>query len=356
MEEPTIVSPESGTTFKANQTVRFEGECYDPDLRNGQVLNLTWSSDISGVIGYGPSFELEGMIPGNHTITLTVRDGEYTMSTNVRINVVSMESSGGDDDGDGPSVGGGTGALMIIVIVLVLVIIVVDVAIVARRRMRSRQPEVEDQALPDTIVADVGPSPDQPAAGGTAQDQFEWIPPPTPDYPTEGAPGVSGTAPAPEVYPSTPYEPSEVELEPYAAPLPVPEPPPMTTDVPGMDPLELAEAREEREVMKALNQLPHGLPNTLWSWDMVALSRRIISGEKRTAPNGTQLVNVDGKWYEADRTNVERFMREYTEPVPSGEPSSREEYVRDKLDKLEDALLDGRISEETYKELKAKYE
>ena len=111
--------------------------------------------------------------------------------------------------------------------------------------------------------------------------------------------------------------------------------------------------REVREVMRALTQLPQGLPTTLWGWDMAELARAIVDGERCTAPDGTPLVKVKGKWYNTDRTNVGVFVREWKEPVAQAAPKrtamTAEERER-KLEQLETALLEGKISEKTFQE------
>ena len=111
--------------------------------------------------------------------------------------------------------------------------------------------------------------------------------------------------------------------------------------------------------MRTLTQLPQGLPTTLWGWDMNELARAVMDGERRTSPDGAPLVRIKGKWYNADRTNVGVFMREWKEPEAPAPPRSRpmtgDERQR-RLDQLEVALLEGKISEQTYRELKRKYE
>ena len=117
--------------------------------------------------------------------------------------------------------------------------------------------------------------------------------------------------------------------------------------------------REVREVMRALTQLPQGLPTTLWGWDMNELARTIVDGERRTGPDGTQLITIKGRWYNADRTNVGVFMREWKGPEAPAPPRSgpmTSEERQNRLGQLEDALLEGKISEQTYRELKSKYE
>ena len=108
--------------------------------------------------------------------------------------------------------------------------------------------------------------------------------------------------------------------------------------------------------MRALTQLPQGLPTSLAGWDMAELARTIVDGEKRTAADGTPLVLIKGRWYCADRSNVGTFAREWKEPAPApGGPLTDVERAR-KMERLETALLEGKITEETYRELKAKYE
>ena len=110
--------------------------------------------------------------------------------------------------------------------------------------------------------------------------------------------------------------------------------------------------------MKTLTQLPRGLPTALWGKDINALAREIVDGPKKEAPDGTPLVKVGGKWYVANIANVGTFLGEWKdEPSrPSVDHDLTEEKRKEKLDKLEDALLEGKISEETYQRLRKKYE
>jgi hypothetical protein len=91
---------------------------------------------------------------------------------------------------------------------------------------------------------------------------------------------------------------------------------------------------------------------------MAELARAILDGPHRTTSDGTTLVLIKGKWYYANRSNVNLFLREWKEPgampVPKAKGSTSSERAK-KLDQLEAALLDGKISEKTYKDLKEKY-
>ena len=138
------------------------------------------------------------------------------------------------------------------------------------------------------------------------------------------------------------------ELEPVAVPEPVA--PPTEEEL-----ADRAHAEEVREVMKALTQLPRGLPTTLWDKDMAELAKEIVDGPKRTAPDGTLLVQLEGAWYTADHRRIGTFLRESKEDGETETSISSEERKR-KLKQLEERLLEGKISEETYISLKKKYE
>jgi hypothetical protein len=114
-------------------------------------------------------------------------------------------------------------------------------------------------------------------------------------------------------------------------------------------------ATQVREVGKVLTQLPRGLPTALWSKDLSELARDIVDGPKRNAPDGTLLVQVDGRWYNADHTNVGTFLQEHREERETHPTPDKDERAK-KLAQLEDRLLEGSISEETYEELRKKYE
>jgi hypothetical protein len=98
------------------------------------------------------------------------------------------------------------------------------------------------------------------------------------------------------------------------------------------------------------------MPTHLWGKDLAILAKEIVDGPKRTAPDGTELVEVDGRWYTSDHTRIGSFLQEWIdkEEVPPKGPSTDE--GESKLDQLESRLLEGKISEETYERLRKKYE
>jgi hypothetical protein len=71
---PTILNPTSKTAYLPDALVVLQGIAVD--LEDGTLPdeNLTWSSDIQGGLGIGPSVGLNTLLPGWHTITLTAVD------------------------------------------------------------------------------------------------------------------------------------------------------------------------------------------------------------------------------------------------------------------------------------------
>lgn len=91
METPKITSPLWNQTFKVEDPIWLNGTCFDPDLVYGETLNFTWSSNITGVLGWGSNVKLILTSPGRHNITLTVRDTEFSKTSSVEITVEAKE-------------------------------------------------------------------------------------------------------------------------------------------------------------------------------------------------------------------------------------------------------------------------
>jgi hypothetical protein len=83
MEDPVILRPGDGDRFEVGENMTLEGTCFDPDLVHGQVLEFSWSSNISGLLGNGPLLVINMTRSGNHTITLTVSDGDHEKSVSI---------------------------------------------------------------------------------------------------------------------------------------------------------------------------------------------------------------------------------------------------------------------------------
>jgi uncharacterized membrane protein len=153
---------------------------------------------------------------------------------------------------------------------------------------------------------------------------------------------------------------SEVEEGRTEAP---PEPVLESLDLPEAT-MELSEAEraeqdhdlEVREIMKVLTQLPRGLPTSLWGKDMSRLAKEIVDGPKRTADDGTHMVQIDGRWYSSDHRKMGKFLQEWKEEKGPRASDTTSGSRAKRLKQLEERLIEGKISEETYERLRKKYE
>jgi hypothetical protein len=85
-----IDSPQNNSKYDLTDEIQFDGSSsYDPDK---DILSYLWSSDISGEIGSTASFITE-LTPGQHTITLEVKDGSGKIGkAEIRLWVLSPPS------------------------------------------------------------------------------------------------------------------------------------------------------------------------------------------------------------------------------------------------------------------------
>ena len=75
--EAMIVYPVDGDVFPPGGPVLFEG--VGTDLEDGPLTDdtrFTWSSSLEGDLGVGHRLYFDDLLPGQHTITLTVRDSD----------------------------------------------------------------------------------------------------------------------------------------------------------------------------------------------------------------------------------------------------------------------------------------
>lgn len=99
-----LIMPEYLGSYPGNLTVDFHLEASDPD---GDRLEITWISNIDGTIGTGNEFK-RGLTPGDHIITVIVRDGVHEIRKVIPItirDVLSEDVNSIDSDGDGMSDG-----------------------------------------------------------------------------------------------------------------------------------------------------------------------------------------------------------------------------------------------------------
>jgi len=338
-----LVLPQNHTIVEEGTNITFSVDVLDPDTALGQVLTVTWVSNVSGLIrtltsDHALMFVTDQLPVGTHRVTVTVTDGHYVREAWLELTVTAKYVPPPPRPEE-PSLLIGTTGIAIIVLVIVLVVVGVVLAVVMGRRRGAEEAEEERASAtmaakpsPEPVTAPITMEGDLRALGASMGDMAAQLEATRAQEARTAAALPAGPAPVLEAVPAPLSEVDEADRE---------------------------RTREVREVMRALTQLPQGLPTTLWGWDMNELARTVVDSERRTVPDGTQLVKIKGRWYNADRTNVGVFMREWKEPEapapPRTGPMTADERKR-KLDQLETALLDGKISEPTYRELKRKYE
>jgi hypothetical protein len=271
---PVIRSPLNHSTYTPGVNIRFEVDVHDPDMVHGQVLNVTWSSHLSGWLRTISSDDelvfYTRLEEGVHMISVTVSDGEYERSRWIEVTIHEEETEP-PDGGNGSSVILWSVICMTSVITLIIVIVIV---MMARKAARAMEPPPEIPTMPTYTYG-------EPTLSRAK----------TPDWRREQYPIVQ----LPPRRPPPPKEP----------PAPPVESPAETEAI--RDTLN----RRMREVMGALEDLPYELPPSLEGMDPTSLVIAIIGGEMMDAPDGAPLVRIDGRWYYADLEDPSTFMQEF---------------------------------------------
>lgn len=96
-----INSPDNGARFYRNRRVVFSGNGFDFEDPSLPEDAFSWSSSIDGPLGKGSTASADSLTPGNHLITLTVRDSDGNRSdASISIQVSTVLDSDGDGIGD----------------------------------------------------------------------------------------------------------------------------------------------------------------------------------------------------------------------------------------------------------------
>jgi uncharacterized membrane protein len=346
MEEPIITGPDSGSSYKVNQTFSLMATCFDPDVQYGQVLNFTWTSNVSGLLGYGSSLTVALAEPGSHRITLTVADPEFQRT--VFIDLV-IESEGpvtpppppDPDPGNGPE----PNWALIVGIIVALVVIGAVLFVVARKRGTERyeaRADAEDEAEDKRVALERAHRAIKDLADQWETDRVEGAVEP-------------GKAPADlGDWEETVDDPGAVPTDEAKQWAEVPEVTEVTAEereAQGLDDL-------KRRYQNAIGRLPYGVPSKeLATMDWVDLAAALTTGEKKVSPEGGELTSIGGRWYHSDVEDGGTFLKEHGARRRAG-PKGEEVIVPDRarlLATLEERFAKGEISEGSYSELKRKY-
>ncbi len=330
-----LLQPNNHTQVEEGTNITFKVEVSDIDIPLGDVVTVTWTSNISGEIrtltSEGDlSFITDELAVGDHRITVTATDGEAMTEIWFKVTVLERYVPPPPEEPEDTSFF--TEPTGIAVIVLVVVLVLVMVALLVSRTRGGEEVPVVQEPPSEALGAEVQEEPTGDLA--SLSEELDRM--------------------ASDLERQRDIERTSWEETPQLETVPIPAMPTETQEISEAEKAERLHATQVREVGKALTQLPRGLPTTLWGKDLSQLARDIVDGPKKDAPDGTPLVQVDGHWYKADHTNVGTFLQEYKEEA-AGPSKGASERAR-KLEQLEERLLEGKISEETYQELKKKYE
>jgi uncharacterized membrane protein len=325
--DPSIIDPENGAKYKVNESFDLSASCSDPDIQHGQELNYTWSSNISGIIGYGPGSSVTLMEPGTHLITLTVTDGEYETTATVELVIEPLQvvgpsdPSGGDDDDEGSPFS----IWLVLGIVLVLAILATVFMVVSRRKAAvATEAEAEETRVDDKRTED------------KSEDDVQD--------------GVSTEMPERAV-----EEPPQAQEDVMTL---------FGRDEGTEEPIMSEEEREvlridsmKRKYHNAIGNQMYGIPSKeLADWDWIELAAALATGSKDTSEEGVEITEVEGRWYYSDLEDPSTFLREHGvepegEPEEDDVPDDNEELLK----QLEKRFIKGEISEEAYDRLRKKY-
>jgi hypothetical protein len=109
----------------------------------------------------------------------------------------------------------------------------------------------------------------------------------------------------------------------------------------------------KRKYANTIGQLPYGIPSpALKDRDWNELAAALATGEKRQVEGDREVTLIEGHWYYSDMDDPSSFLKEHgAKPKAEAKASAK----TDLLAKLEERFIMGEISEETYRELKEKY-
>jgi hypothetical protein len=372
MEEARITNPEDMTSYKVNQSFFLTGVCYDPDTPYGQVLNYTWTSSLSGVLGYGNSLTLSLDRAGVHTITLTVSDGEFEQTDTITLEIVPRDEGPGPDpdpdpdptDDDDASAGGSPTGIMVAVLVLVIAGGAGGYVLIVRRKASEEDaglPEIEPMNEREALqrMADMAREAADAIEGskngngngngsGNGGDQDTWVETEDRDGIEIASASVAETQLRMQAQ-VTREAPSEVQA--------------LFADIEKNgfhaseeDAEQLRIDNLKRKYHNTIGQLPYGIPSKeLADRDWNDLAAVLATGEKRTVEGDREVTAIDGRWYYSDMDDPANFLKEHGAKPKAAKASATPD--RDALlARLEERFILGEISEESYKELRGKYD
>jgi uncharacterized membrane protein len=348
MTDPVITNPSDGASFEEDTLFSLIAICSDPDTVSGQILNFSWSSNLSGHIGYGSSLDIALTDVGTHVITLTVTDGEFEKMVTVSVDITVKEVV------EPPPNGGSGGSeeplnYVLIVGIVAAIVVIGTILFVARTRKRTEEGEVADEEEykrdhMERAHAAVKEAADTLEAGKAEKREEDLLPEPE-DVDSAAMPQMSLSMEAKKTEAASAQTMALFADDGEAEPV--------------MSEEEAENLRVDnlkRKYQNAIGGLPYGIPSEeLRDWDSVELAGALAKGEKKMTHDGRETTEIDGRWYFSDPNDTGSFLKEHG---AKAEPKKKAAVTTDKtalLAKLEERFILGEISEEAYNKLVEKY-
>lgn len=102
-----LISPEMNSIYSPEDEILFSANVSDPE---GQRTNISWSTNVSGIIGNGTSFYSSLDFEGTHKITITAEDEMGAESNqSILIDIVERNDQNGISTGKSSSGGSSSG-------------------------------------------------------------------------------------------------------------------------------------------------------------------------------------------------------------------------------------------------------
>jgi hypothetical protein len=116
----------------------------------------------------------------------------------------------------------------------------------------------------------------------------------------------------------------------------------------------------KRKYQTAIGRLPYGIPAAeLKGKDWNELAGALATGQRKDTPDGREVTLIEGRWYFSDVKDASSFLTEHGARPKAEVKKSAAAPTMDRatiLAKLEERLAMGEISEETYNQLRRKYD
>jgi len=139
-DPPTIISIDYVNKINIDDVVIFSVSVFDPDILYGDVLNITWESNISGIFQYG-EIAVCNLPEGHHNISITVKDQDNNIALGY-INIEVFSNNSNVENGENRNI-----LFVLIPILIIFVILIVVMIIIFKRKKLSEK--IDDNSIPE---------------------------------------------------------------------------------------------------------------------------------------------------------------------------------------------------------------